>query len=88
MVSVSPAGVAATARARAASMPASTLMLLSGLGVAVADAAIETREHAHYVTKAAGGSGAVREVIELILKAQDRWSDLIRVYLRESAANI
>jgi 3-deoxy-D-manno-octulosonate 8-phosphate phosphatase (KDO 8-P phosphatase) len=64
------------------------LMLLSGLGVAVADAAIETREHAHYITKATGGSGAVREVIELILKAQDRWSDLIRVYLREPAANI
>ena len=64
------------------------LMLLSGLGIAVADAAIETREHAHFVTKAAGGFGAVREVIELILKAQGRWTDLIRVYLRESAANI
>ena len=64
------------------------LMLRSGLGVAVADASPETREHAHYVTQLAGGSGAVREVIELILKAQDRWSDLIRIYLRESAANI
>lgn len=64
------------------------LMLRSGLGVAVADASPETREHAHYVTTLAGGHGAVREVIELILKAQDRWSELIRVYLRESAANI
>jgi len=56
------------------------LMLQSGLGVAVADAAPETREHAHYVTKLAGGYGTVREVIELILKAQGRWADLVRHY--------
>lgn len=59
------------------------LILRSGLGVAVADAALETRLHAHYVTELAGGYGAVREVIELILKAQDRWSELIRVYVGE-----
>ena len=53
-----------------------------GLGIAVADASPDTREHAHYVTELAGGYGAVREVVELILKAQDRWADLIRVYLR------
>ena len=58
------------------------LMLRSGLGVAVADAALEAREHAHYVTNLAGGYGAVREVIELILKAQDRWSGLIAEYLQ------
>jgi 3-deoxy-D-manno-octulosonate 8-phosphate phosphatase (KDO 8-P phosphatase) len=56
------------------------LMLRSGLGVAVADAATETRERAHYVTKVAGGYGAVREVIELILKAQGRWDDLAADY--------
>jgi 3-deoxy-D-manno-octulosonate 8-phosphate phosphatase (KDO 8-P phosphatase) len=56
------------------------LMLRSGLGVAVADASPETREHAHYVTQLAGGYGAVREVIELILKAQGRWTDLIHQY--------
>jgi 3-deoxy-D-manno-octulosonate 8-phosphate phosphatase (KDO 8-P phosphatase) len=53
------------------------LIVRSGLGVAVADAADETRERAHYVTTAPGGFGAVREVIELILKSQDRWNDLI-----------
>jgi len=57
------------------------LMLQSGLGVAVADAAFETREHAHYVTQALGGFGAVREVIELILKAQGLWEDLIENYV-------
>ena len=56
------------------------LILRSGLGVAVADASLETREHAHYVTALAGGYGAVREVIELILKAQGRWADLIRMW--------
>lgn len=53
------------------------LMRQSGLAVAVADAAAEVRERAHYVTKARGGRGAVREVIELILKAQNRWDDLV-----------
>jgi 3-deoxy-D-manno-octulosonate 8-phosphate phosphatase (KDO 8-P phosphatase) len=57
------------------------LMVQSGLGVAVADAVVETREHAHYVTKALGGFGAVREVIELILKSQGRWDDLVKTYL-------
>ena len=58
------------------------LMMQSGLGVAVADAAFETRERAHYVTKALGGFGAVREVIELILKSQGRWDALIDGYIR------
>ena len=57
------------------------LMLQSGLAVAVADAAVETRDHAHYVTTARGGRGAIREVVELILKSQGRWDDLIRRYL-------
>lgn len=58
------------------------LMLKSGLGIAVADAAVETREHAHYVTEARGGEGAVREAVELILKAQGRWDDVLRHYIR------
>src|SRR5690242_1973629 len=57
------------------------LMTQSGLGVAVADAASETLAHAHYVTNALGGFGAVREVIELILKAQGRWDDLIKRFI-------
>ena len=58
------------------------LMLKSGLALAVADAAIETRNHAHYVTETSGGHGAVREIVELILKSQDRWDGLIKGYLR------
>src|SRR5437764_7122757 len=48
-----------------------------GLGVAVADAADDTKATAHYVTTRNGGDAAVREVIELILKAQNRWDELV-----------
>lgn len=48
-----------------------------GLAVAVADGCPEVREAAHYVTRTRGGQGAVREVVELILRAQDAWQDLV-----------
>jgi YrbI family 3-deoxy-D-manno-octulosonate 8-phosphate phosphatase len=51
-----------------------------GLGVAVADGCAEVRQAAAYVTGAAGGVGAVREVVELILKAQQRWDGVIQAY--------
>src|SRR5262245_29748057 len=44
-----------------------------GLAVAVADACAEARAVAHYITRAAGGRGAVREAIERILRCQGRW---------------
>lgn len=56
------------------------LMLKSGLALAVADAATETRAHAHYVTQARGGRGAVREMVELILKSQGRWDEAVKHY--------
>ena len=57
------------------------LMRRSALAVAVADANEDTLAHAHYVTRLPGGHGAVREVCELILKAQGRWDELMRRYL-------
>jgi 3-deoxy-D-manno-octulosonate 8-phosphate phosphatase (KDO 8-P phosphatase) len=45
--------------------------------VAVADAVEETKAAAHYITTLPGGRGAVREVCELILKAQGYWDDLM-----------
>ena len=56
------------------------LMRRAVLAVAVADATPETRAAAHYVTRLPGGFGAVREVCELILKAQGRWAELMRRY--------
>ena len=58
------------------------LMQRSGFAVAVADAVSEARVNAHYVTELAGGFGAVREVCELILKAQEHWNDLMKRYLK------
>ena len=49
-----------------------------GLAVAVADAAEEAKQTAHYITSRPGGHGAVREVTDLILKAQGRWEELMR----------
>jgi 3-deoxy-D-manno-octulosonate 8-phosphate phosphatase (KDO 8-P phosphatase) len=45
----------------------------AGVAVAVADAAVEVREAANLITKSRGGGGAVREVCELIMKAQNLW---------------
>jgi 3-deoxy-D-manno-octulosonate 8-phosphate phosphatase (KDO 8-P phosphatase) len=45
-----------------------------GVGVAVADAACELRYTADYVTRAPGGQGAVREVIEWVMQAQGTWA--------------
>lgn len=52
-----------------------------GFGVAVANAVDELKKHADYVTTRQGGDGAVREVIEYILKGSDRWASLMERYL-------
>jgi 3-deoxy-D-manno-octulosonate 8-phosphate phosphatase (KDO 8-P phosphatase) len=57
------------------------LMRRSELAVAVADATAETKENAHYITGLPGGFGAVREVCELVLKAQGLWADLMKRYI-------
>jgi len=52
----------------------------AGLAVAVANAMPEVKAAAHRVTRAAGGHGAVREVVEWILKAQNRWDAFVAHY--------
>ena len=52
----------------------------SGVAVAVADGVAEARAAADYVTKARGGHGAVRETVELILKAQGKWQSVVSEY--------
>jgi 3-deoxy-D-manno-octulosonate 8-phosphate phosphatase (KDO 8-P phosphatase) len=56
------------------------VMLRLGLAVAVADAVMETKQAAHFITDHNGGYGAVREVCDLILKAQGRWDELMKRY--------
>jgi 3-deoxy-D-manno-octulosonate 8-phosphate phosphatase (KDO 8-P phosphatase) len=57
-----------------------SLILKAGLGCAVADARKEVRQNADYVTEVPGGGGAFREVVELILKSQDRWKVILDKY--------
>jgi len=52
----------------------------AGVAVAVGDGVSEARAAADYVTKAAGGQGAVREIVELILKAQNKWKRVLSEY--------
>ena len=54
-----------------------------GLAIATANAREEVKRAAHYVTQAAGGRGAVREVAELLLKAQNRWEEILKHYQAE-----
>jgi 3-deoxy-D-manno-octulosonate 8-phosphate phosphatase (KDO 8-P phosphatase) len=52
-----------------------------GLAACPVDATPEVRNEAHLITQSAGGQGAVREIVEFILKAQGRWDDLIATEL-------
>lgn len=52
-------------------------MKRAGVAVAPADAILEVRAVAHYVCRLAGGHGAVREIADLLLRAQDKWEPLI-----------
>lgn len=49
-----------------------------GLPVAVLNATADVKKEAFYITKKKGGRGAVREVVELILKSQGKWGALLR----------
>ena len=52
----------------------------AGFAVAVGDGVAEARAEAHYVTKANGGRGAVREAVEIILRAQGKWAEFVKKY--------
>jgi 3-deoxy-D-manno-octulosonate 8-phosphate phosphatase (KDO 8-P phosphatase) len=51
-----------------------------GLAIATGNARAEVKGEAHYVTVAPGGEGAVREVVEMLLKAQGRWPEILKHY--------
>lgn len=59
-------------------LPDLPMIQFFGLGVAVADGCEDVRKRADMVTKLGGGRGAVRELIEMILKSQNRWEELVR----------
>jgi 3-deoxy-D-manno-octulosonate 8-phosphate phosphatase (KDO 8-P phosphatase) len=56
-----------------------------GLSAAPADAVPEVQSRVHWVSRYAGGTGAVRELVEQILRAQNRWDAVVTSYLQEPA---
>lgn len=55
-----------------------------GFGAAVANAVDEVKDIADYITTRRGGDGAVREVIEYLLKNTGKWQELMKRYLPDS----
>jgi len=63
------------------------ILRIAGLAACPADAAPEVLESVHLVTRANGGRGAVRELVELILKQQGAWEGLIARYQIPQTSN-
>jgi 3-deoxy-D-manno-octulosonate 8-phosphate phosphatase (KDO 8-P phosphatase) len=61
------------------------VMARVGLAVAVADAVPEVAAAAHWVTGLPGGRGAVRQVCDLLLKAQGKWEQIAGPWLEVSS---
>jgi 3-deoxy-D-manno-octulosonate 8-phosphate phosphatase (KDO 8-P phosphatase) len=59
-----------------------------GLPIAVANAVPEVKAAAAHVTHAAGGHGAVREIVEAILRARGDWGDILNRYFSEQTAPV
>jgi 3-deoxy-D-manno-octulosonate 8-phosphate phosphatase (KDO 8-P phosphatase) len=51
-----------------------------GLAACPADAVAEVKDAAHLITRAHGGNGTIREIVEIVLKAQGRWLNLINTF--------
>ncbi len=58
------------------------VMTRVGLACAVANAVADVKKRAHFITTRQGGQGAVREVIELILRSQGKWETIVNDYLQ------
>ena len=53
------------------------ILTRAGLTASPSDAVDEVRARVDYVSRASGGAGAARELVELVLKSQDRWARLL-----------
>lgn len=52
----------------------------AGLSVAPPEAVEDVKNSCHYITKKSGGKGAVRELVEIILKSQGLWHNMVAEY--------
>jgi 3-deoxy-D-manno-octulosonate 8-phosphate phosphatase (KDO 8-P phosphatase) len=56
-------------------------MSVAGLALAPANAAIDVKKNVHYITQNAGGFGAVREIVETILRSRGLWDKIVADYI-------
>ncbi len=61
-------------------LPDLPILARCGYPIAVQDAADEVREGAAFITQAPGGHGAVREVVEHLLRAKNLWTEVVESY--------
>jgi 3-deoxy-D-manno-octulosonate 8-phosphate phosphatase (KDO 8-P phosphatase) len=61
-------------------LPDLDIMKLVGFSIAVANACQEVKQSAHFITEKAGGHGAVRDAIEMILREQGKWEQAVRKF--------
>jgi 3-deoxy-D-manno-octulosonate 8-phosphate phosphatase (KDO 8-P phosphatase) len=61
-------------------LPDLAMFAEAGLCIAVADAVKEVREASDFVTRTKGGTGAVRETCELLLKCQGKWDNAVSAF--------
>ena len=64
-------------------LPDLPILRRAGLSITVANGRPEAKAMAHWITAASGGHGAVREVVEGILRARGEWDGAVRAYLAE-----
>ncbi len=60
------------------------IMVRVGFAAAVADAVEEVKQNSDMVSDFKGGYGAVRQIIEFILKAQGKWQKIVKDYLEKA----
>ncbi len=66
-------------------LPDLPVMQHVGLSATVADAAVDVRKAASFVSECRGGYGAVRDLIECILRAQGRWTEIVQRFSTTSS---
>ena len=61
-------------------LPDLAILKRAGFAASVPNARPEIKREAHYITKKEAGHGAVREIVELILKTQGKWKEVLERY--------
>ena len=65
-----------------------SVLQVVGLSAAPANAVVEVKERVQYICQRSGGQGAVRELLEQLLKAQGLWKKVIKEYLQQGQGDV